>query len=731
MFGNPEDLGLIDPKKTVKASKAVTDLEIMVNNTSETIHIEEKGDVAEQNMGLWPVVNWVQERFVNAKNNRSWDEDRWETVYQNYRGLYGPDVQFLDTEKSRAFIKVTKTKVLAAYGQTLDILFANQKFPIGIEATHVPIGVDDAVHIDLASPPGQEVPKQKKRDTTRKELQVTPAMKEEYGEEVMGKIQVGEGLTPSAYTMYPADDAARLMEKQIHDQLDEANATKSLRSTIMEMCLFGTGIFKGPFTVEKEYPRWNENGEYVPETIISPEVSHVSVWDAYPDPDARSMEECEFFIQRHRMNKSDLRSLKHRPYFRDESIDMAIAEGPNYQMQDWEYTLIDKEDNDHNTRYEVLEYWGIIDSEIIEELGEEFDLPDEYKDFDEVQVNIWICNNQLLRLVMNPFTPMRIPFYAVPYEHNPYSFFGIGVAENMIDTQQIMNGFLRLAVDNAVLSGNLMFEVDDASLAPGQSLKLEPGKVFVRQGGVPGQAFFSHKVQNVTNECLQMFDKARQLADEATGMPSYAHGGVGVSGVGKTASGMSMLMGAAALNIKSVVKNIDDYLLTPLGEAMYAFNMQFNFDKKFVGDLAVTAKGTESLMRNEVRSQKLMQFMQLTANPAFAPFIKIDYILKEIAASLDLDPDRIINDPKQAALQAQIMGTNNAAQAGPQQPSGAGPQGGPPQSPQAQGTPAGPGGTGALGTPQPGTNPAGEGTPTAPGDGSFQGNPAAQGPMNG
>ena len=32
-----------------------------------------------------------------------------------------------------------------------------------------------------------------------------------------------------------------------------------------------------------------------------------------------------------------------------------------------------------------------------------------------------------------------------------------------------------------------------------------------------------------------MFDKARQLADEATGMPSYAHGIGGVMGVGRTA----------------------------------------------------------------------------------------------------------------------------------------------------------------------------------------------------
>jgi len=152
-----------------------------------------------------------------------------------------------------------------------------------------------------------------------------------------------------------------------------------------------------------------------------------------------------------------------------------------------------------------------------------------------------------------------------------------------------------------------------------------------------------------------LFDKSRQLADESTGIPSFSHGQTGVMGVGRTASGMSMLMGAAAQNIKTVVKNIDDYLLAPLGRAMFAFNMQFDFDPEANGDLAIIAKGTESLMRNEIRSQKLMQVMQMGANPAMAPMIKFDYILREIAASLDLDEDKIVNDPREAAIQAELM----------------------------------------------------------------------------
>jgi hypothetical protein len=221
----------------------------------------------------------------------------------------------------------------------------------------------------------------------------------------------------------------------------------------------------------------------------------------------------------------------------------------------------------------------------------------------------------------------------------------------MDDTQTLMNGFMRMAVDNGVLSGNLVFEIDETNLVPGQDMSVYPGKVFRRQGGAPGQSLFGTKFPNVSQENLQLFDKARQLSDEATGMPSFAHGQTGVSGVGRTASGISMLMNAASGGVKTVIKNIDDYLLRPLGEAFFSFNMQFDYDPEAAGDLEVKARGTESLMANEVRSQRLLQFLQVVQNPTLAPFAKMPYIVREIAKSMDINPDEVIKTDKELQLE--------------------------------------------------------------------------------
>jgi hypothetical protein len=653
----------------------MADDEIMIED--DAIALEDTDDTTVVDANVSSIIPFIMERYKRSEDYRYQDEERWLRAYRNYRGLYSPDVQFTEAEKSRVFIKVTKTKTLAAYGSIVDVLFANHKFPLSVEPTELPEGVVEDVHFDPQEPEqiqsdpnvspygfsgdGQDLPP----GATAKTLQERLGVMQNKLEPISDKLKEGPGKTPTAIAFSPAMIAAKKMQKKIHDQLEESGANKHLRNSSFEMALFGTGVMKGPFAIDKEYPNWDDEGNYDPLFKTVPQVSHVSVWNFYPDPDANNMDEAQFVIERHKMSRTQLRNLKKRPYFRGQVIDEAIMMGENYEKKYWEDDLSDYAPEHGIDRFEVLEYWGMVDVEMLEDQG--VSIPKELQDFDELQANVWVCNGKLLRMVLNPFKPSRIPYHAAPYELNPYSFFGVGIAENMDDTQTLMNGFMRMAVDNAVLSGNLIVEVDETNLVPGQDLSLYPGKVFRRQGGAPGQAIFGTKFPNVSQENLMLFDKARQLADESTGLPSFAHGQTGVSGVGRTASGISMLMGAATGGTKTVIKNVDDYLLRPLGEGFFRFNMQFDFDKEIKGDLEVKARGTESLMANEVRSQRLMQFLQIASSPALAPFAKFQYVIREIAKSMDLDPDKVTNNMDEAALQAEIM-------KGFQQP--AGPQGG-------------------------------------------------------
>ena len=666
------------------------------------------------------LVGIIQSRFYQAEDARNSDEARWLKAYENYRGLYNKSVKFRDSEKSRIFVKITKTKVLAAFGQLVDVIFGTGKFPIGIAETKIPEGELGQAHLDINNPqPGLETsipddignriddPFDVGYEGDGRTLKPGATLgkgifTDTIEDQVEDSLVEGFSPNPQAIELSPAQKAARRMEKLIHDQIDESKGSSEIRNALLESSLLGTGIVKGPFNFNKKLNKWDmgEDGErtYNPIEVRVPRIEFVSCWDFYPDPAATSIEECEYVVHRHKMNKSQLRQLRNMPYFDKDAIRTCLSEGPNYIEKDFESQLKDDARQDeYQTNFEVIEYWGIMDAEYAREVGIELD--ESIDDLDEVQINAWICGNQLLRAVINPFTPYRIPYHAFPYERNPYNFFGIGVAENMDDSQQIMNGHARMAVDNLAMAGSLVFDVDESALVGGQSMEIYPGKIFRRQAGMPGQAIHGLKFPNTAPENMMMFDKFRQLADEQTGIPSYSHGQTGVQSMTRTASGMSMLLGASSLNIKTVVKNLDDFLLRPLGESFFQWNMQFfEGDLDVKGDLEVKATGTNSLMQKEVRSQRLTMFLQTAQSPAIAPFVKISKLVSELAYSLDLDPDEILNDPEEAAIMAQIIGMQNAgqttgeeAQPDNQQPTGMGSLAGTPAQPQELG-PTGTGG---------------------------------------
>ena len=697
---------------------------------------EEPIDIKKSDELMPGLAGYIKSKFEDSENGRRSHEQRWLNAYKNFRGIYDSTTQYRDSERSRVFVKITKTKVLAAYGQLVDVIFGANKFPIGISETKVPEGVAEHAHLDTQNPvPGLEssmgemtggqeetenpydVGFEGDGRTLKAGATIGTGKFEEKRIEKEAEDRLVEGLSPipEMLEISPAAKAARRMEKLIHDQIEESNGSSEIRNSLFEAALFGTGIIKGPFNFNKTLNRWtkNDDGErtYSPISVRVPRIEFVSIWDFFPDPNATTIQEAEYVFHRHRMNRTQLRGLRNLPYFDNDAIRECLQMGPNYVEKDYEQELKDDSRTDEYgaSQFEVLEYWGVMDAEYAKQVGME--LPQEVDDLDEIQINAWICNGKMLRTAVNPFTPYRIPYHAFSYERNPYSFFGIGIAENMEDSQKIMNGHARMAIDNLALSGSVIFDVDETALVGGQNMEIYPGKVFRRQAGVPGTAINGLKFPNTSNENMMMFDKFRQLADEQTGIPSYSHGQTGVQSMTRTASGMSMLLGAASLNIKTVIKNLDDFLLKPLGEAYFQWNMQFlEADLGVEGDLEVKATGTNSLMQKEVRSQRLTMFLQTASNPAVAPFIKVNKLISELAYSLDLDPDELLNDPEEAAMMAQIIGMQNAGQnVGPEAGSNnqeQGPMGSPegaPQQPQNLGaTGTGGGNIGTGGVPQSG-----------------------------
>ena len=162
------------------------------------------------------------------------------------------------------------------------------------------------------------------------------------------------------------------------------------------MCLLGTGILKGPFSFDHTYHAFDtqedEEGNminlHVKKVKTVPKVEAVSCWDFYADPNATSINDCDYVIQRHSLNKQQFSDLRKMPYFDDTAIDMCFEEGPNYQVRGYESSLYDRENVQtlYKNRFEVLEYWGLVSKDIAKELDLEVD-----DELDVISVNVWIC----------------------------------------------------------------------------------------------------------------------------------------------------------------------------------------------------------------------------------------------------------------------------------------------------------------------------------------------------
>jgi hypothetical protein len=207
------------------------------------------------------LIGIIQGRYAQAEDARQTDEKRWLKAYENYRGLYAKNIKFRESEKSRVFVKVTKTKVLAAFGQLVDVIFGTGKFPIGISATKIPEGETDFAHLDISNPtPGLETSVEEVPDDIGNRIEDNPY---DVGYEGDGKtlkpgasflngvfedsiedkaseagiLKDGTSADPQALELNPAQQAARRMEKLIHDQIEESNGNSELRNALLEAAL--------------------------------------------------------------------------------------------------------------------------------------------------------------------------------------------------------------------------------------------------------------------------------------------------------------------------------------------------------------------------------------------------------------------------------------------------------------------------------------------------------------
>ena len=605
---------------------------------------------------LAPIVGRLEKEADNRVSKRDLIEDRWLEDLRQYHGQYDLKVQadLKERKKSQLFINKTRPKTNSAEARLSDMLFPTDDKNWGISPTPVPKLAEQA--------------NDGERDAIAAVDQANAAMEGGDGLGAQAIVDQGNDASTAAQQAQAiqeaAKKAAKAMETEMADQLEECQYAIQARDVIHDACVVGTGIMKGPILHDRVRPSWKkaeeENGEYAlgNQQDHRPAYRRVDYWNFFPDMDARTIEESEGFFERHLLNKSEMRALAKRPGYIKEAVRQVLRQNPSSSLPVYRSQLraiTGDQGSDTQDRYMAWEYHGPIEPEEYQALcdctgsdpsgltGEDGD--GEIDPLVEIHVTIWFCQGEVLMFAAHPMDSNDPIYSTFCYEKDDTGPFGFGVPYLMRDPQRALNGAWRMMMDNSGLSSGPQIEIDTEVLEPVDGVwTLEPRKLWKRKSNAPrgAQGIYVHEISSHQMELAGIIQLSDQFIDDVTSMPVMAQGEQGATTT-QTAHGMSILMNSVNVQFRRIVKNWDDDMTVPNVRRLYDWNMQHSTKESIKGDYDVAARGTSVLLVREIQSQNLMVMaMNFSAHPVLGPLTKVAPLYRKLVQSHMLSADEIV-----------------------------------------------------------------------------------------
>lgn len=545
---------------------------------------------------------------------------------------------------SKVFMMVTETKCRGAESWLRDILLEDGKLPFQVAPSPQP-----SINPD-------------------QEQQIT----EKFGQKVTQALQGGQPMDPDTQEdlkdiarqevrneiMEEAQEAADNMQTKIEDQFAEGGMIEGFNAFISDLATYPNAFLKGPEVRKKRTMKWTKgpNG-WQPDVSddLTPMYRRVDPYRLYPEPGVTSLNE-GFVFEHHRLSRPELAALKGVPGYDDDAISQVLEAMPYSSTGTWlnpneqtkatleqKYNIWDRP----TATVDALEFTGKIPGSKLIEWGlTSEEVPDPDKEYD---CNAWLIDRWVIKATLN-FDPLgRSNYYTSSFVKRPGALWGTSIPELVEDLQRMCNAAARALVNNMGLASGPMVEINVERLPPDEDITtLHPWRIFQTTNdplgsGQPAIRFY--QPNSNAQELMQVYTYFCKLADDQSGIPAYVYGDMQVGGAGRTASGLSMLMGSAGKGIRQVIMHLDMDVISPAVEAQYDWNMRYVDDDSLKGDSQVVPKGAIQLATKEQLNVRRVEFLQATANPMDSQIVGIPgraAILREVAKGLNMPVDDII-----------------------------------------------------------------------------------------
>jgi len=527
----------------------------------------------------------------------------------------------------------------------LDVLSSTEK-PWALRATPEPSASSDM--------------KQKVLDETSRRVQLTIAQINK-GQDVTGDQieQLANDINKEFRDEFDFELTKRTksMETKIHDQMVQGGWDEAFVGFVSDLVTLKCGIIKGPIPRIRKKKEWTwdeaakKNQVKVVDEVV-PEFERVSPFDFFPSPDAVGINDGSL-VERIKFTRRGLLDLKDQPGYDADAIDAVLTQHSESQSQDVVEDDLEQEreaaeirdpDDEHGFSETIMgmEYWCSAQGSMLLEHGMEKDTQGKaLGEIDEYEINAIVVADHLIYVDFNKDPLGERPYSKTGWAQIPGSFWAQGVPELMADIQRVCNASARALVNNMAIASGPQAEVDVGRLVPGEVIEsIRPHKVWqtTNKGNNASRAVTFFQPSSNASELMGVYDRFAQLADDYTGIPAYAYGNDRVAGAGRTSSGLSMLMSAAAKGIKRVLLDVEKNIIRSVIKRQFEWNKQY-LGPDFVGDVDVIPTGVVAIMIREQMSDRRTQFLQSTANDFDMRIVGLKgraAVLRETAETLEI-----------------------------------------------------------------------------------------------
>lgn len=595
------------------------------------------------------LAGYVRSHWTLAKNAKQQDaEKRIISALRAKRGEYDPDKlqKIRGQQGSEIYMMLFATKARQFKALLGDILLGTgNDMPIAISPTSSP---------DLPPETLAEIMQGAAELVMQAEMSGLPLSVEDIR-------QLLRDAKDHATSMLDQEARARCAraQRKIEDLLEEGGFVEAMDAFLDDLATSPTAFIKGPIVRKTASLAWQPgaDGKSTPVATFAnrPHWERVDPLNLYPAPWARTVND-GFLIEHHRLEPSALSDLIGQVGYDADAIRKVLDDHAVGGLREWltvDITRADVESpgvadpSNGSNLIDALQYWGAIPGKLLRQWGmSDTEIPDTTRVYD---AEVWLIGATVIKAELNVDPLSRRPYYGDSFERIAGAFWGNSLYDTMRDCEDMCNAAARALANNmGIASGPQVWVMTDR-LPPGEEISsMYPWKLWqvtTDPAGSTAQPMGFFQPTSNAQELMAVFDRYSLLADEVTGIPRYMTGDGTAGGAGRTASGMSMMIGNAGKTTKKTVRGIDLHVLGPIGQSAFHYIMRYVGDPDLKGDINIVATGALSLMVRDTAQQRRIEFLRETANPFDMQIMGVDgraSVLRETAKTLDMNTDDVV-----------------------------------------------------------------------------------------